>query len=298
MASLFVPSPPLYPLHLLRYEEYQRLVADLVNYAGEDHKVVVYASSLILSDSLLQALSPELDPHVIDQSQVDGMANFDFSMLRADYAVAASPAQTHLPINFQRAITLPGDLLLRREGIGTAFAPVGEPYRLPGAAATIFRRTRPVTLAEMGDLLRRIAVYHPDWPSAYQKSLAIPFAAREIVAKDSWGNGGVANPTTILLHPDRNLPSSVTIPLDPSLGAMPYRLILHKDPLPKACVLADGADVTVLADDRPVWQGTVTAGDRFSIDLPKAEKRLKLIIDKRANNLCDQVLAEFEIPKE
>jgi hypothetical protein len=174
---------------------------------------------------------------------------------------------------------------------------VGEPYRLPGVAATIFRRTRPVTLAEMGDLLRRIAVYHPDWPSAYQKSLVIPFAAREIIAKDNWGHGSVANPTTILLHPDRDLPSSVTIPLDPSLGAMPYRLILHKDPLPKGCALADGADVTVLADDSLVWQGTVKSGDRFSIDLPKAEKRLKLIIDKRANNFCDQVLAEFEIPK-
>jgi hypothetical protein len=236
---------------------------------------------------------------VIAQSQVDGMANFDFSVLRADYAVAASPPLTDLPINFQRAITLPGDLLLRREGIGTAFEPVGEPYRLPGVAATIFRRTRPVTLAEMGDLLRRIAVYHPEWPSAYQKSLAIPFAAREIIAKDQWGHGAVVNPTTILLHPDRDLPSSLTIPLDASLGAIPYRVILHKDPLPtEACGLADGADVTVLADDRLVWQGTVTAGDRFSIDLPKAETRLKLIIDKRANNLCDQVLAEFEIPKE
>ena len=285
-ASLFVPSPPLYPLHR-RYEEYQRLLADLVNDAGEDHNVVVYASSFILSDSLLEALSPELEPHVMDQSQVDGMANFDFSVLRADYAVAASPLQTHLPINFQRAITLPGDLLLRREGIGAAFEPVGEPYRLPGVAATIFRRTRLVTLAEMGDLLRRFAVYHPDWPSAYQKSLAIPFAAREIIAKDHWGHGAVANPNTIALHPDRDLPSSVTVPLDPSLGAMPYRLILHKDPLPKACALADGADVTVLADDSLVWQGTVKGGDRFSINLPKAEKRLKLLIDKRANNLCD-----------
>jgi hypothetical protein len=166
------------------------------------------------------------------------------------------------------------------------------------AAAPFPRRTRPLTLDEMGDLLRRIAVYHPDWPSVYQKSLVIPFAAREIIAKDNWGHGAVANPTTILLHPDADLPSSVTIPLNPSLGAMPYRLILHKDPLPKACTLADGADVTVLADDRLVWQGTVKAGDRYSIDLPKAEKRLKLIIDKRANTFCDQVLAEFEIPKE
>jgi hypothetical protein len=298
VASLFVPSPPLYPLHLPRYEEYQRLLADLVNHAGEDHNVVVYASSIVLSDSLQQALSPELEPHVIAQSQVDGMANFDFSVLRADYAVATSPLLTDLPINFQRAITLPGDLLLKREGVGTAFEAVGEPYRLPGAAATIFRRTRPVTLAEMGDLLRRIAVYHPDWPSAYQKSLVIPFAAREIVAKDSWGHGAVVNPTTILLHPDRDLPSSITIPLDPSLGAIPYRLILHKDPLPKACALADGADVTALADDSLVCQGTVKAGDRFSVDLPKTEQRLKLIIDERANNLCDQVLAEFEIPKE
>jgi hypothetical protein len=298
VASMFVPSPPLYPLHLLRYEEYQRLLADLGNYVGEDHDVVVYASSIILSDSLLQALSPKLDPHVIAQRQVDGLASFDFSALRADYAVAASPPLTDLPINFQRAITLPGDLLLRREGIGAAFESVGEPYDLPKVAATIFRRTRPVTLAEMGDLLRRIAVYHPDWPSAYQKSLVIPFAAREIVAKDKWGHGIVVTPTTISLHPDRDLPASVTIPFDPSLGAMPSRLILHKDPLPEACVLADGADVTVLADDRLIWQGTVKSGDRFSVDLPKTERRIKLIIDKRANNVCDQVLAEFEIPKE
>jgi hypothetical protein len=316
VASLFVPSPPVYPLHLLRYEEYQRLLADLVNYVGEHHTVVIYASSFILSDSLLEALSPELQPHVIDQVQVDRTASFDFSVLRADYAVAASPPQTHLPIDFQRAITLPGDLLLRREGVGAAFEPMGEPYRLPevgiGAAfepkeepyrlpevaTTIFRRTRLVTLAEMGDLLRRFAVYHPDWPRAYQKSLAIPFAAREIIAKDNWGHGAVANPNTIVLHPDGDLPSSVTIPLDPSLGAIPYRLILHKDPLPKACALADGADVTVLADDSLVWHGTVKGGDSFSIDLPKTEKRLKLLIDKRANNLCDQVLAEFEIPGE
>jgi hypothetical protein len=79
---------------------------------------------------------------------------------------------------------------------------------------------------------------------------------------------------------------------------MPYQQIMRKDPLPKECAIADGADVTVLADDSLVWQGTVRVGNRCSIKLSKGEKRLKLIIDKRANNWCDQVLAEFEISKE
>jgi hypothetical protein len=63
-ASFFVPSLPLYHLHLLRYEQYQRLLADLVSYAQEDHNVVVYAS-------------PPLEPHVIEQAQiqVDRTAN-------------------------------------------------------------------------------------------------------------------------------------------------------------------------------------------------------------------------------
>jgi hypothetical protein len=95
---------------------------------------------------------------------------------------------------------------------------MGEPYHLPEMAATIFRRTRLVTLAEIGDLRRGGAACHPDWPSAYQKSLVISFAAREIIAQDSGGRGAVANLTTIVLHPDGDLPSSVTVPLDPSFA--------------------------------------------------------------------------------
>ena len=78
VASLFIPKDVTHPLHLDNYAEYQRLIAEIKAGMERDDRFEVFASSTILSDSLLVALEPSLSSHVVYAPHIAKQALFPF----------------------------------------------------------------------------------------------------------------------------------------------------------------------------------------------------------------------------
>ena len=92
-------------------------------------------------------------------------------------------------------------MLLDGRGFGSAFERVGFAYHLAGGVqAYLFRRTRPVTFAEMENLLDELVSAYPDWREKYRASMEIPFAARISVLGDVWGVVSVSDHNTLFLQ--------------------------------------------------------------------------------------------------
>ncbi len=295
IASAFVSRPDLKPLRLDGFDQYVKIAGEIEASLKPSDRVVLFASSRRLSDSLLSEIRPSLGRYFDLVDHVDKFRMFTFDLLRADVALAASPDQTHLLPERQITVTVPGQLLLQRKGFGRAFE-FERSYELPGMRLSQFRRVRGVTADEAADLLAIFAMSYADWPAAYRRSLSIPFALRRVSSKAPWGHGSIGVPNTIKLHPDVVDPTSVTIPFDARLGAVPTAVELRLgDNSSPNCWNADGVLVSVSAAGETIWKGDLLSSATRRIVLPPATGAVELFVDKRGNDACDLTYAEFEI---
>lgn len=162
-ARVLFPQIHTPPLYLENYAEYQRLLADLKALDPEE-KVAVFASSPVLSDSLLAALSPDLNPRIEWVSQVDSRDGFRWTALAADYFVVAQPTPLHLNPPDQRVIQFPADEISQGTGIGAAMSALPDSYALAGGVtARIYARVRPLGLQDVSPLAERFFAAYPDW---------------------------------------------------------------------------------------------------------------------------------------
>ena len=83
--------------------------------------------------------------------------------------VATDPPQIHLAAEDQQLILEPSRQLAEGVGIGAAFERLEGDYMLDGGAkAFLYRRTRPVTAEEVGELSAALQRSYPDRPYVFE----------------------------------------------------------------------------------------------------------------------------------
>jgi hypothetical protein len=292
--SFFVPSQRTSPLRVDKFSEYKKLTTDLVARLTSQQHFAVFASSTNLSDSMLVAIEPSLQPYLIPAPHIAAVQHFPFEILRSEYAIAVTPPQTHMAPGSQVNITIPGEMLLNKQGFGAAFDQEASYMLADGITAYLFHRRRAVSAAEMGDLLAELETHYPGWKPIFEKSMEIPFAAREVKLGDVWGFFSVPSPNTIFLHPGATIPTIVDFPINHAISQRPATLrVSMARALLNTCPDADGVSLTVKSDDKLVWNGIITPGQSEQIDLPQVDATLELIVDKRSQPNCDHVFAAF-----
>lgn len=196
------------PLRLAQYEEYLRLVDDLKGLEPQS-TIAVYASSMALNHWLVAALDPTLSRRIMSMAHVDKSEGFKWSVLSADYALVGSPVQLQLNPGTQRVIELPAQDILAGAGIGAAFVDTGRSYHLDdGARARLFKRTRPLTVAEIGQLANRFNEYYPEWKTNRALGTGLAFAV--INPGDSKAFTYQASDKAIVLRPGQTQPTIIT----------------------------------------------------------------------------------------
>jgi hypothetical protein len=165
--NLFIPSYDMSPLHLSNFEGYQRLTEDLLKVTGSGERYVIYASSVALSDSLVIALEPKLKSQVIFAPHIAAVQGFPLDLFDADYAVVATPDQSHQAPGSQENILTPGRWILRGIGFGAAFERLNAYTLESGAKAFLYRRTRAISEDEKLNLLAELASRYPDSPEIF-----------------------------------------------------------------------------------------------------------------------------------
>ncbi|MFC3323685.1 hypothetical protein [Mesorhizobium cantuariense] len=295
-AHIFVPRSDVSPLHLDNYAEYERLTSDLERLTANGEKFVVYASTKILSDSLLLALDRNLRDRVIYAPAIANQDLFNFDALRSDFAVAATPPQEQQAPGSQANITIPGQWLLDRRGFGRAYERVGSDYTLmDGVRGYLFRRVRPVTLEEVDELVTELDRHYSGWGQMFRSSMAMPFAARNQTLGDQWGQIIITGPNTFLIHPGTNLPTSIKLPFQPAISRLPKRLNLSiSGKVLEQCPTADGVAANVMFNEREIWSGVVLPGGNTTIQLPEESGMLSVVVHDRSQPSCDHAVATFE----
>ena len=83
--------------------------------------------------------------------------------------VTTDPPQIHLAAEDQQVILEPARQLAEKTGIGAAFERLEGEYTLDGGAkAFLYRRTRPLTAEEIGELSAALQRSYPDRPYVFE----------------------------------------------------------------------------------------------------------------------------------
>lgn len=296
--SFFVPEQLARPRTLDNYAEYKRLIDYLKTHASKND-VAVYASSFVLSDQVLVAVDSEMREIVTRTPHIASQNLFNFDMIKAKYAVVASPLQTMMAPGTQRNITIPAQMLLERDGFGAAYEQIDTTYTLAGGVkAHVFQQKRAVTLPEIRDLVDRLLdayVAYPGWRATLSNSIAPIFAAMQIHPGDVWGGVRTSPNDTLFIHPGATTPTRVTLPFSigsstPRIGKLTFSI--DKAAI-KSCPDADGIAYTIDIDGVSFKSGIVKPGDQVSETLPKQGDELTLTIDKIGTPSCDHLYAAF-----
>lgn len=151
------------PLRLDNLEEYKRLIDDLVNKTRSGDRFSVFASSSVMSDSLLFVMNPDLFPHLTLSCQVDSRDQFRVEPLKSRYIVVTDPPVTHLQPGAQICITMPAQYIVQGKGIGAAYRRIAE-YQLSGnVTGYLYEQMRPVSKPEIDALYGEFRKKYPSW---------------------------------------------------------------------------------------------------------------------------------------
>jgi hypothetical protein len=295
----FVPRYATFPLHLDNYSEYQRLLADLDGWLGKNGKLVVYSFGMAISDSLLSALNPAINPHLSYVSYFPAAELFRFDNLRADYALVRSdPQRLYIPEALKN-VTIPGEMILTGTGFGAAYEKVGSYKLSEGQTAELFRRIRPVTTTQVKQFIDELSrAYGKDYSQQYRRRIDVPLALRTDIPGDVYGTIYPVGPGELFIHAGLNTATSTTIPIDAAISDPPSSLVLSiSKQVLETCPAADGVAASIKLGDEDVWAGQVKPGDVVQVNLPAIAGDLHLEVAKRGEPNCDHFIVAFEFPK-
>jgi hypothetical protein len=199
----WAPNHQSLPVSYAQYSEYRRLVLDLDKLlASSIDKVSIFASSDIMSDSLLLAMSTASQrTHIQPPSQVDKRDRLQLDAFQSRYALVASPVQTHLRQGSQSVISIPAEQLLQQRGIGAAYIRLPDRYLLEkGVTAYLYEKVRPFTLIESLTFLGAFLEHYPDWSADYN-DLAPLFLSSHIESDSTGGNVKYLDDNTMSIQP-------------------------------------------------------------------------------------------------
>ena len=136
--------------------------------------VAVVSSSPTLNGSVFESANDSLGEalilrrRVLLAGEVDRVSDFPAPVLRADYLVVGNPAQTHLRPEEQQCVVITAESLRSGRDIGAAYERVAGEFPLAGGVtASVYKRMRRPTPAELAAYCERLRKAHPDRPAFY-----------------------------------------------------------------------------------------------------------------------------------
>jgi len=163
MRAIF-PVRTFFPLKIQNFGEYKRLIADIHRLVGDSEKFAVFASSYLMSDSLLHAIDPTLFQKLAWVSNIDLIDGMRLDTLRAEFALVTDPATSRASSEPQKVITIPAERILGGVDFGAAYDRAAGPYFIAGGLkAYLYRRTRPLSDSEVNKLLEDFQKSYPKW---------------------------------------------------------------------------------------------------------------------------------------
>ena len=164
VATFLAPKATFFPLYVENYSEYQRLIEALSRLTAQGDKFAVFASSRVLSDTLIDALDQKIHPSIEWVSHVDERDGFALKPLQVRFVVVASPVPLHLPETSQRVITVPAQHIIAGTDFGNAYQRISGPFELAeGRIAYIYERNRPLSDEDIRQLEVELSGYHKGW---------------------------------------------------------------------------------------------------------------------------------------
>lgn len=151
------------PLHLDNLPEYRRLIDYLLGKMGPEDRLSVFASSGIMSDSLLYEMDKDLYPRIEWACQVDSRDRFRPAALKSKYVVVTDPPLIHLQPGAQLCVSIPDQYIVEGKGIGAAYRRIAA-YQLSGnVKGYLYEQVRPIGKTEIDDLYNEFRKKYPGW---------------------------------------------------------------------------------------------------------------------------------------
>ncbi|QIB32704.1 hypothetical protein [Ancylobacter pratisalsi] len=297
MRSYVVAFDAPFPLHLDNYDAYRRLIDDLHREMGTEGSAVVFSCSSGISDQHLIALDATLGPQMVQTSCIPAFDLFNFDSLRAGSAVVRTDDGRRNEVAALDAVMIPGEWIRTGTGFGAAYEQVGAYTLSEGESVALFRRTRPITLAELAQLIEALdKAYGRDVAADYRGDMRMLMPLRVDEPGDVFGAVRESGPHTLFMHPGATTPTSTTLPVDARFGARPSRLVFSiPSSALQTCPEADGVAIEVRLDTQRLWSGTVEPGGQQSVALPPRDGALRITVDKRGQPNCDHVTVDIEV---
>ncbi|WP_312942176.1 hypothetical protein [Agrobacterium pusense] len=283
------------PLTLDNRIGYEQLIQAIRQSRSGPDQINTFGSSLILNDSLLRSLSPDLSNYVLITPHLASVQPFRFESLRAKYQVATIPAMTHLAPGTQRHLEVPNNLLIAGSGFGSGFARIGGPYQLSdGVSAFLYKRNRSLVADDVIKLIPVLLGVNPSWHDDFFNGMELRLALRDEELGDKWGNV-VSLGNSVLIHPGEKTPTSVIVPLKFLDSKLP-KSVSFSMPVEalKSCPMADGVTVFVSLDGQADWSSKILPGETRNASIVPGEK-LKISVQNNDNPYCDSVTAAFSM---
>ena len=278
------------PLHLTQFEEYLRLVGDLKGLEPQS-TIAVYASSMALNHWLVAALDSTLSRRILSMAHVDKSEGFKWSVLSADYAVVGSPVQLQLNPGTQRIIELPAQDILAGAGIGAAFMDTGRSYQLDdGATARLFKRTRPLSIAEISQLANKFNEYYPEWKTNRALGPSLAFAV--VSLGDSKAFATQASDKAIVLQPGQTRPTTIIFRMNEWFR--PHRLNTTLLDLQFQPCTPDARITFEFAGDGAAATTRIVKGGETVETLAPAGDELKITMFPAPQPHCELAMISFE----
>jgi hypothetical protein len=156
--------------------EIDRLLSVLEQFVTDPRaRIYVLSASQTMNSHILTYAFLSLHRHekigeqVLWTHDVDKRDGFPQELLTAQYLVAADPIQANLSPKDQQILSIPARLVLKGEGIGSAFSRLPYEFHLDGdVKAYIYKKTRPFTEAELDTLSGLLRDLYPDRPFIYE----------------------------------------------------------------------------------------------------------------------------------
>lgn len=163
-AAILLPSVTAPPLRIDNYPTYVDMIGELKKQMGDKRRFAVIASSEFLSGSLLESIDRSLSKRLAQSSEEDLRDGLGLAPLRADLVIVSDPPALSEDPKYQRVVTIPVDMILSGKDLGAGYQKVAGPYHLAGGVnASIFKRIRPLSDADVRQLLDVFSKYYPKW---------------------------------------------------------------------------------------------------------------------------------------
>ncbi|MCW2274523.1 hypothetical protein GJ654_15040 [Rhodoblastus acidophilus] len=283
------PEARFLPLRINHFDEVQRLLRDL-KALPRDGKITVFASSLLLSESLFYALDEEIRPRLLWPGHVDLRDRFHWEVLRGDYFVVGAPTPTDLPRSSQRVITYPAEEIANGTGIGAGLERIVGPYTLGNEAlAYVYKRNAPIAADAVAGLAERLYAHYPEWRRDDQGDVGLLLAVADITGDA--GRVRKLSHDALSISPGNGDAVEIAFRNAGVLAARRAVVSVDAEVL-RRCPDADGVSAELKVEGAASRTVDAPPGGRAEFDLP-ADARIALSVGPRANTHCDDAVIQF-----